>query len=75
MHRYFNPNHFSKNSLINLLKINGFEIKYINRYYDTDYLVVIAQNKKKNYNKFEVDNYKKIINFFKHWENLDKFFK
>lgn len=74
-HRYFNPSSFSKNSIVNLLKINGFQIKYINRYEDTDYLVVIAQNKFKKFNKFEIDDYKKILSFFKHWEKIDKFLK
>ena len=75
MHRYFNPTHFSKNSIINLLKINGFEIKYINRYQDTDYLLVIGQNKFKKFKKFEIDNYKKIQHFFRRWEEIDKFLK
>jgi len=74
-HRYFNPNLFSKNSLINLLKICGFRIKFINRYYDTDHLVIIAQNTHTKFNKFEVDDYKKILKFFKHWEKIDKFLK
>jgi len=75
MHRYFNPTHFTKNSLVNLLKINGFEIKFINRYYDTDHLVIIAKNTHKKFNKFEVDDYKKILKFFKLWEKIDKFLK
>ena len=75
MHRYFNPTHFSKNSLVNLLKINGFQIQYINRYQDTDYLLIIAKNKFKKFKKFEVDNYKKLLVFFKHWEKIDKFLK
>ena len=74
-HRYFYPNLFSKNSLINLLKICGFRIKFINRYYDTDHLVIIAQNTHTKFNKFEVDDYKKILKFFKHWEKIDKFLK
>ena len=57
------------------MKINGFEIKYINRYQDTDYLLVVGQNKFKKFKKFEIDNYKKIQHFFKRWEEMDKFLK
>ena len=37
------PFHFSKNSLANLLIINKFKPVYINRYIDSDYLLIIAK--------------------------------
>jgi SAM-dependent methyltransferase len=75
MRGYLHPTHYSKNSLINLMKINGFEIKKINRYYDTDYLVIIGQNKKNFSQKYEIDNPEKILNFFKKWQDIDNFLK
>ena len=47
------PFHFSKNSMMNLLIINKFKPIYINRYIDSDCLLIIAKkdvivNKKKN---------------------------
>ena len=37
------PFHFSKNSLSNLLILNKFNPVFINRYIDSDYLVIIAK--------------------------------
>ena len=37
------PFHFSKNSLLNLLIINKFKPIFINRYIDSDYLVIIGE--------------------------------
>jgi len=62
------PFHFSRNSLCNLLIINKFKPVYINRYIDSDCLLVIA--KKVNYvdkNCLKIDNYKSVINFFLSW--------
>jgi hypothetical protein len=62
------PFHFSKNSLSNLLILNKFRPIFINRYIDSDYLLIIA----KKVNKIEkeriiMDNYRKVKNFFKSW--------
>lgn len=62
------PFHFSKNSLSNLLILNKFRPIFINRYIDSDYLLIIA----KKVNKIEkeriiIDNYHKVKNFFKSW--------
>jgi hypothetical protein len=62
------PFHFSKNSLSNLLIINKFRPIFINRYIDSDYLLIIA----KKVNKIEkeriiMDDYLMVKNFFKLW--------
>ena len=50
LHMYFSPLksdlhpfHFSKNSLTNLLLVNYFNPFFVNRYIDTDYLVIAAK--------------------------------
>lgn len=72
MPRYLNPYHFSRNSMKSILKLCGFEIIFENRFYDTDYLVIVAKKTNKNFKKYPIDDYKKILDFFKMWENIDK---
>ena len=70
------PFHFSKNSLSNLLIINNFKPIFVNRYIDSDYLLIIAKkiNKidKKN---IRLDDYKKVKNFFETWFKESKKYK
>ncbi len=62
------PFHFSKNSLTNLLIINKFKPVYINRYIDSDYLLIIAKkNDKINEELIKLDNYQKVKDYFKRW--------
>ena len=69
------PFHFSKNSLSNLLIINKFKPIFVNRYIDSDVLLIIAK-KSKNINTKDLkkDNYKKVKSFFKEWYLLSKKF-
>ena len=62
------PFHFSKNSLLNLLIINKFKPVYINRYIDSDYLLIIAK-KTNNIRSdlIQLDNYQKVKKFFERW--------
>tara|TARA_B100000902_G_C27212375_1_gene865114 strand:- start:41 stop:934 length:894 start_codon:yes stop_codon:yes gene_type:complete len=62
------PFHFSKNSLSNLLLVNKFKPIFVNRYIDTDYLVIVAKkvNRILN-NEIKIDKYKDVSNFFKRW--------
>tara|TARA_B110001454_G_C12689067_1_gene421545 strand:+ start:633 stop:1544 length:912 start_codon:yes stop_codon:yes gene_type:complete len=70
------PFHFSKNSLKNLLIINKFNPIFVNRYIDTDYILVAAKKLNKiKFNKIEIDNYKKVVNFFKRWHKDTFFYK
>jgi len=62
------PFHFSKNSLMNLLIINKFKPIYVNRYIDSDYLLIIAKKDNKiNEKLIKLDNYQKVKSFFKRW--------
>ena len=62
------PFHFSKNSLANLLIINKFKPVYINRYIDSDYLLIIAKKINKIDSKsIKVDNFMKVKKFFERW--------
>ena len=62
------PFHFSKNSLSNLLIINKFKPIFINRYIDSDYLLVIAKKIDKiETKKINLDDYKKVKKFFEAW--------
>ena len=62
------PFHFSKNSLSNILLLNKFRPIYINRYIDSDHIIIIAKKiKKVEKNKIKLDNYLKVKNFFERW--------
>jgi len=67
------PWHFSKNSLQNLLKVNGFSISSVNRYIDTDYLCVIGKKKHVDTDTKEIDDYNAILGFFQRWD-LESFY-
>ncbi|WP_435163187.1 methyltransferase domain-containing protein [Candidatus Pelagibacter bacterium nBUS_25] len=62
------PFHFTKNSLSNLLVLNKFRPVFINRYIDSDYLLIIAKKidriEEKN---LKLDKAKDIKEFFKRW--------
>lgn len=62
------PFHFSKNSLSNILLLNKFKPIYINRYIDSDHIIIIAKKIEKiEKNKIKLDNYLKVKDFFKRW--------
>jgi SAM-dependent methyltransferase len=66
----YHPWHFSYNSLQNLLEICNFRVVFANRYYDENDLFIICQKQDKKYHipKIKVDNYKKVIDFFRRWK-------
>ena len=52
-----------------LFEVSGFDIVYINRYIDTDYLVVIGKkNNKSNLKTKFKDNYRDVLDFFYRWD-------
>ena len=84
IHNYFNikkrtgmwhPWHFSFNGLVNLLKVNKFKVLYYNRYYNEDNIFLIVKKSNNKINKFEVDNYKHVVNFFQDWLKVSTKFK
>jgi ubiquinone/menaquinone biosynthesis C-methylase UbiE len=70
------PFHFSKNSLTNLLILNKFNPIFVNRYIDSDYLVIVAKKTNKILkNKIILDKYKNVKNFFISWYKDSKKYK
>ena len=60
---------FSANSLQNLLESSGFDITSVNRYIDTDHLVIIAKNTgRSGFSRTRSDDPQKIIDFFERWD-------
>lgn len=68
---------FSANSLQNLLKVSGFAIKHVNRYYDGDFLIVIGEktNEKSKSLKLEKDDAETVIEFFNRWDQETNWLK
>lgn len=70
------PFHFSKNSLSNLLILNKFKPIYVNRYIDSDYLLIIAKKidniESKN---LKIDKAEDVKKFFKRWHNESLHYK
>ena len=69
------PSHLSANTLRMLMQLVGLEIVYINRYFDSDVLLVIG--KKVDYpvvpNYF--DDQKSVIRFMKKWDEFSDYFE
>jgi SAM-dependent methyltransferase len=62
------PVRFTANSLQNLLEVCGFEVTFVNRYEDGDFLVVIAKNSlKTTQSSIKKDSPQEIIDFFEKW--------
>ncbi|MCW0234942.1 MAG: class I SAM-dependent methyltransferase [Ferrovibrio sp.] len=77
LHYYFNPRnpvdlhsfHFSANALCGLLGSVGFDPIHVNRYIDTDYLVVIGKKMESGAKKpWPRDDYTRVIAFFERWK-------
>lgn len=70
------PFHFSKNTLCSLLILNKFKIVHVNRYIDSDFLLIIAKKVNKIDTKsIKIDNYKKVKSFFVDWYRHSKLYK
>ena len=67
----------SANTLQGLLAVTGFEITHINRYIDTDYLVVVAKKVDRDTAiDWQKDDYKNVISFFDRWhEDTQSYYK
>ena len=73
----YHPWHFSYNSLQNLLEICNFKVVFANRYYDENDLFIICQKQDKKYHKPKIiiDNYKKVVDFFRRWKIESNLYK
>ncbi len=69
----YHPYFFSKNSLMNILLLNNLKPIFINKYIDTDYLLIIAKKSNNNLlDKIKLDDFKKVKKFFSDWYNESK---
>lgn len=63
------PFWYSKNTLESLLYVSGFKTVYVNRFEDSDVLLIIGKKiKRLKKKKIQVDNFYKVLNFMKNWE-------
>jgi len=71
------PFYFSKNSLAALLQSCGFEVRYTNRFFDSDVLLIIAQKSSmpNQDKKLVVDSAEDVINFFNKYHELTNFYQ
>ena len=70
------PFHFSKNSLSNLLILNKLKPIYVNRYIDSDYLLIIAKKIDNIQSKsLKIDKAEDVKKFFKRWHNESLHYK
>ena len=68
------PNYFSANSLISSLESAGFRLRYINRFHDSDVLLVITQKQElpEKSALLNCDDSAMVIDFFRLWDELSK---
>ena len=66
------PWHFSAKSLQALLNLSGFKVVYINRFKDSNELLLIAKKEKKQIKIIKKDNHKKVYRFFNKWHEISK---
>ena len=58
---------------MNILLLNKLKPIFINKYIDTDYLLIIAKKSNNNLlDKIKLDDFKKVKRFFVDWYNESK---
>lgn len=66
------PWHFSAKSLQALLNLSGFRVVYINRFKDSNELLLIAKKEKNQIKITKKDDHKKLFRFFNKWHEISK---
>jgi hypothetical protein len=77
LHYFLNPQvaaihpfFFSANALRNLFANAGFAVEHVNRYIDTDYLVMIGRAlPQSNPQPLAKDDWREVVDFFRRWHN------
>jgi len=69
------PSNFSANTLRCLMQICGLEICYVNRYFDSDVLLVIGKKVSHKIEPSYVDNQTNVVEFFKEWHRQTRYFE
>jgi 2-polyprenyl-3-methyl-5-hydroxy-6-metoxy-1,4-benzoquinol methylase len=66
---------FSANTLRGILAVSGFKTVHINRYIDTDYLVVIAEKQPRGVEiPWQKDDFVEVHNYFERWHRETAFY-
>ena len=61
---------FSANTLQGLMAINGFRVTHVNRYIDTDHLVMIGRKTEKSQSlPWHGDDHRAVVDFFRRWHD------
>lgn len=69
------PSHFSANTLRCLMQLCGLEISYVNRYFDSDVLLVIGKKVTNEVKPTFADNQNRVVEFFRAWDKQTRFFE
>jgi len=69
------PSHLSANTLRCLMNLAGLEIVYINRYFDSDVLLVIGKKVDYWVAPDYFDDQKSVVNFMKKWAEASDYFE
>jgi hypothetical protein len=68
------PNYFSANTLVSALACAGFHLKYINRFHDSDVLLLITQKGEllENSALLRSDEASTVVEYFRIWDELSR---
>lgn len=69
------PSNFSSNTLRCLMQICGLEICFINRFFDSDVLLVIGRRVAKKIEPSFTDKQTHVIEFFQEWDRQTRYFE
>jgi hypothetical protein len=69
------PSNFSTNTLKLLMQLSGLEVVFVNRYFDSDVLLVIGKKVDHQVEPKFFDDQKQVVNFMKEWALASEFFE
>lgn len=69
------PNNFSANTLRCLMQLSGLEICYVNRYFDSDVLLIIGKKVSNPVTPTFFDDPNRVITYFQEWDKQTRYFE
>ena len=69
------PSNFSTNTLKLLMQLSGLEVVFVNRYFDSDVLLVIGKKVDHQVEPKFFDDQKQVVDFMKEWALASEFFE
>ena len=69
------PSNFSTNTLKLLMQLSGLEVVFVNRYFDSDVLLVIGKKVDHQVEPKFFDDQKQVVDFMKEWAHASEFFE